>query len=153
MPTPMMNSDDARDALAAVDRTRADLASLGLCPPWRHGAFGLVMGMVVLGQGVHAPWMWWLFGASLAGAVVIALHDRRKYGVFVNGYRRGRTRIVALGLVAAMFVAMALEVWLREIGEPLVLRLALAAVFGGVAIWFSVVWNRTFRREMLDHAA
>lgn len=140
---------EARTALDQVDAARADLAHLGLCPPWRHAAFGIVMGLLIMGQGVHAPWMWLLYAAGAAGALVIALHDRRKYGVFVNGYRRGRTRIVALGMVAAMLVVMGLEVWLREIGQPLALRVALAALSAAGASWLSVIWNRTFRREML----
>ena len=111
------------------------------------------MGMVILGQGVHAPWMWLLYAIGIVGAVAIFLHDRRKYGVFVNGYRRGRTRIVALGMAGAMLVVMALEGWLREIGTALTLRMAVAVLAAAGASWLSVVWNRTFRREMLERLA
>lgn len=147
---PTMQPDEARAALAAVDRTQADLAALGQCPPWRHTAFGAVMGVLIMGQGVEPPYTWWLFGAAFIGAVGIALHDRRKYGVFVNGYRRGRTRVVALTLVAAMLLVTALQMWLRESGTALALRglVALAAAAG--ATWFSVAWNAVFRREMLE---
>ena len=141
---------EARAALDAMDDARARVAELGLCPPWRHAAFGAVMGMVILGQGVHAPWMWLLYGAGVAGAVTIAIHDRRKYGVFVNGYRRGRTRIVALAMVAAMLLVMGLEVWLRESGAALAVRVAVAVAAAAGATWSSVIWNRVFRREMQE---
>ena len=46
-----MSPAEARAALESVGATRAQIAAMGLCPPWRHAAFGAVMGLLVLGVG------------------------------------------------------------------------------------------------------
>ena len=40
-----MSPAEARAALDSAAAARAQIAALGLCPPWRHAAFGAVMGL------------------------------------------------------------------------------------------------------------
>ncbi len=96
---------EARAALDSAGAARAQLAALGNCPPWRHAAFGAVMGLLILGLGfpigVQAACMCLAMGVM----VVIVANDRRRYGVFINGYRRGadpsRDAAILLGMIGA----------------------------------------------------
>ena len=46
-----VSPSEARAALDRVGKTRAQMAALGNCPPWRHAAFGAIMGLLVTGVG------------------------------------------------------------------------------------------------------
>ena len=45
---------EARAALDSAGAARAHLATLGMCPPWRHGAFGAVMALLIATSGRKA---------------------------------------------------------------------------------------------------
>lgn len=147
-----MDKTEAQAALAAMNEARAHVALVAECPPWRHAAFGAVMAAPVMALGVGQPIQSVLFAGSMIGVLLIARDDRRRTGMFVNGYRKGRTRVVSFGLLAVFLVMIAGEVWLRESGAALAYRIALAALSFVVAVWFSVVWSRIFKREMEEAA-
>lgn len=145
MPT---NAKEAAEALAALQTSRARLALAADCPPGRHFAFAAILsGLVALPA--------FPFVVAIGGEVIllcaIALvvrSDRRRTGMFINGYRRGQTLPIALGLLAFYLMLDFLGVWLgREMKlwwAPLVLAvLALPLGYGA-----SVRWQRTFRREL-----
>lgn len=68
--------------------------------------------------------------------------------MFINGYRAGRTRPLTFLLVAVFVALYAAGVWLvRDRGiwwGPLVT----GAVGGAIGYYFSILWQRVFRREM-----
>ena len=41
------SQEEARAALDNIGQTRAQLAGLATCPPWRHAAFGLVLAILI----------------------------------------------------------------------------------------------------------
>lgn len=143
-----IRAEQARQALDAMRMTKTQLADLGNCPPWRHAAFGGVMALLNFSLCFGQPIQVALFVLSMAGVALIAAWDRRRYGVFVNGYRRGRTRMFTFGLLAVMLLLLALQVWLRREGVSIWVGVAVAGVTFVVATAASVFWNRIFRAEM-----
>ena len=83
----------------------------------------------------------------LIGIVVIVQSDRRRTGVFVNGYRRGKTRIVSFAMLAAIVPLYALSARAGLAGDTTT-PLLLAAVTFVVSLVGSIIWQRVFVREL-----
>jgi len=144
-----MNRTEAAAALAGVETAQQRLAGqIGTCPPWRHAVFGLVMTLLVGSAAISADWQIPGLVVAMGLMVLIVQNDRRRYGVFVNGYRWGATLPVALALLVVMGVLLAIGIRLRAAGFPLWTRLSLSVVVFAVATGASVVWNRLFVREL-----
>ena len=143
-----MSPAEARAALDSAAAARAQIAALGLCPPWRHAAFGAVMSLLILGLGFPLGIQVACLCLAMGLMVVIVVHDRRRYGMFINGYRRGATRPVVAALLVAMMALMVVQVYLREQGVETWVPIAVAGVAFVVAVAGSVGWARVFRREL-----
>jgi hypothetical protein len=128
--------------------SQARLAAAANCPPERHLAFAGLLGSLVATPALPAPWSLVAEGVILLGIVLVVRWDRRRTGMFINGYRAGRTRPVTFVMLAVFLAFYSASTWLaRERGivwAPLPLG-ALAAMAGYYA---SVFWARTFKREM-----
>ena len=143
-----MDKTEAMAALGTVGDAQAALARAANCPTWRHAAFGGLMGMLVLAQGVETPLNFALLAlAALAGALIF-ISDRRRMGMFVNGYRKGATRPMTFTLLGAMLVIGWGELAAKENGLSLATRIALALIAAALATAMSVQWQRIFRREL-----
>lgn len=149
-----MNPMEARAALDGVDAAQRELALKATnCPPWRHAAFGAIMATLVFSQGVAMPLQSVLFVAAMLAVVLLVLDDRRRYGMFVNGYRKGKTLPVSLALLGAMLATMVGEIHARTAGLSLATKLGLAAIAFVVAVAASVAWNRIYRAELMRGTA
>jgi hypothetical protein len=140
--------EEARAALDSVGHTRAQLAALAKCPPWRHAAFGGIFAILVGSIAISST-------AQIVGTVIVLAmtgllvrSDLKRYGVFVNGYRRGATLPLTLAYVGAMIVLVAAAMHMRVNNFSLWSKLALAAITFALATALSVKWSRIFRREM-----
>lgn len=149
-----MNHDEARSALEGIGHVQREFALNGpKYPLWRHAAFGLVMGMLVLGQGFDLPLKMALFAVAMAGCAWLVTDDRRRYGVFVNGYRKGRTLPLTLAMLVAVLAAMGAEIHAHAAGWPLAPKLTIAAFAFAAATVGSIVWTRIYQRELLESEA
>ena len=83
--------DQARAALAAKDDTQRELAAAATYPQWRHAIFGLLMGGLMLAPALPSAGRIAMFAALLCAMLLIMRSDRRRSGMFLNGYRRGKT--------------------------------------------------------------
>jgi hypothetical protein len=143
-------SSEAAEALAAMRQSRERLAAAANCPPERHMAFAVVLGGLVACQAAP-PFATLAIEAVLFVCVgLIFLWDRRRTGMFINGYRAGRTRILTFSLLATALALGALGVWLKH-GEglwwgPIPCGLATATI----AFFASLVWQGIYRREMTE---
>lgn len=139
--------EDARAALAAKGEAERRLAQASDCPPWRHAAFALVMAALVASPAVALPLRMAILVGVFVAIVLIVQSDRRRTGMFVSGYRRGRTLLVTLPLLA---IDLGLYLFSVRAGldgdEATVLLLAGAAFL--VSLVGSVVWQRVFMREL-----
>ena len=145
---PMIESREAADALAAIRTSRSHLVAACDTPPSRHLAFAGLMGSLVACPAVALPWRFGVLSAILIGLALVIRWDRRRTGMFVNGYRAGRTRTVTFIMLAFCLALYAISVWLAD-GRHLILPslgLGLLAMTG--AFLGSRAWCRTFAREM-----
>ncbi|SNS86854.1 hypothetical protein [Sphingopyxis indica] len=145
-----MNPMEARAALDGIDDAQRALAlKATYCPPWRHVAFGTIMATLILGLGLGSPWQGLLLLGAMLAVVLLVADDRRRYGLFVNGYRKGATLPVTLALLGALLAAMFGEIHAREAGLSLATKFGIAGIAFVIAVAASVVWSRVYRRELL----
>ena len=142
------SSTEAAEALAAMRASQVRLAQAADCPPERHLAFAALMGGIIATPVLPFPYAILAEGLLLLGIGLVIRWDRRRTGMFINGYRAGRTRPLTFLLVAVIVVLYMAGVWLvRDRGiwwAPLVT----GVIAAGVGYYFSTVWQRIFRREM-----
>ena len=143
-----MDRNEAMSALGAIDGAQAALARAADCPPWRHAAFGAVMGTVIGSGGVEPPQSFALLGAAFVGIAAIVVSDRRRMGMFINGYRKGATRPLTFVMLGVMLVIVFAEIHAKEAGLAMATRVGLALIAAAIATAMSVMWQRIFRREM-----
>ncbi len=140
--------DQARAALAAKGTAEQELARLALCPPWRHAAFAGVVATLVVAPAVSLPLRFGVLAAVFASIFLIVRSDRRRLGVFINGYRRGRTRLVTfpmLGIILGLYIGSLY--CSEELGRP---KLSIIFSVAAFAIGYlgSALWQKVFVREL-----
>lgn len=143
-----MQTTDALAALEAKRAAEAQLARACNCPPWRHGLFGLLMGALVVSPAFEQTIRFAMLAAILCCIPLIIHSDRKRMGMFINGYRRGKTRVVALGVLAVELSIYMLSAYYGMVLHNVVVPLALG--IGGLVIGIlgSMLWQRVFVREL-----
>jgi hypothetical protein len=142
---------EATTALSALDAKRtaeAQMAKAATCPPWRHAVFGLMMGGLIASPAFDYLIRFAILAGLLCLIPIIIRSDRRRTGMFINGYRRGKTRIVVTCIMVVELGLYAIGVE-RSVdhGDHLTpLLLGAAGVVIGIA--GSLLWQRVFVREM-----
>lgn len=143
-----MDQSEALSALAAKRQAEAQIAKAATCPPWRHALFGLLMGGLIATPAFAFPLRMAILVVILCCIPVIIQSDRKRLGMFINGYRRGKTRIVAIGMLLVELGVYSISVYyglgLNDHVMPLLL--GLVGVLIGIA--GSLLWQRVFVREM-----
>jgi len=143
-----MDHSEALSALDAKRQAEAQMAKAATCPPWRHALFGLLMGALVASPAFDLPIRMLILVLILCCIPVIVHSDRKRMGMFINGYRRGKTRIVAIAilLVELSLYAVGVVRGLDHHDHVTPLLLGVAGVLIGIA--GSMLWQRVFVREM-----
>lgn len=147
-----MDEKEARDALAGIGSAQARLARTTAYPAWRHAAFGGVMAVFVGGLALPTALNLVATTIGLVGTVILAQSDRERMGLFINGYRKGATRWVTLGLIVVVLALAMAQVRLRFGGGPDVAKLAVVALAFALAWGASVLWWRVYVRELTGGA-
>ena len=148
-----MNPIEARAALDSMKAAERELALSGPeYPLWRHAAFAAVMAAIVLSQGFAQPWQALLFVPAMAGVAWLVVDDRKRYGLFVNGYRKGRTLPLTLALVGLAIAAMGGELYARFHDLGVAVKLGIAGGTFVAVLAGSLWWTRIYDRELLDGA-
>lgn len=145
-----MNSAEAAQSLEAMRVSREKLAAAAGCPPERHAAFALALGALVASQA--AP-VWGVFATEavvLAAIPLVILWDRRRTGMFINGYRNGRTRPLTFAMLGFALALGALGVWLKLAHGVWWAPLPCGAAVAAGAWWASSRWMRIYRRELSE---
>ncbi|HLY78090.1 MAG TPA: hypothetical protein VKQ70_01865 [Caulobacteraceae bacterium] len=141
-------ADEATAALAAMQESRERLAAAANCPPERHLAFAGLMGGLVAAQGAPDPFNLGLDGALLAGVALVIMWDRRRTGMFINGYRAGPTRRVTFAMLAFALSMLAFCDWLMFFRGVAWAPFVGGAVVAVVAYFASSIWQRIYLREL-----
>jgi hypothetical protein len=71
-------------------------------------------------------------------------------GMFINGYRAGRTRVLTLGLLVFALGLMALGAWLKFSYGLWPAPLGFGLLTAIVSYFASVLWQRIYRRELQE---
>lgn len=142
-----METNEAKAALEAVAGAKRSVGAAVAVPFWRHAAFGLLMALPILATAIgdDLRMLPLLFSAALF--VFLIQWDRRQMGMFINGYRAGRTLPLTIALLLA-FIALAFAALrLSAAGEPVLALLTVPAAFV-ISLGASLWWERIFLAEM-----
>lgn len=143
-----LSSTEAAQALEALRRSRAELAAAADCPPLRHMAFAGLLGGITASQAAPVPWTLVIEGAMMAGVALVVMWDRRRTGMFINGYRAGRTRPLTFTLLGVTLALLAVGLWLKTslglIWGPVACGVATALIAYYASRW----WQRIYKREL-----
>jgi len=143
-----MDAEQARAALAGVREAESGLAATMVLPGWYHLAFGAVMAGIVLSTALDQPLAASCFVGSMLGVVALGRYNRKRFGIFVNGWRAGRTRMVASVLALGLWGLIGWIMTSRHgANRDTVALVAGAVAFVGSGI-ASVVWMRVWRAEL-----
>lgn len=144
----MTTAGVAQAALEEVRVARARMAQRVACPPYKHAVFGALFGSIVAAQAGPPQVVFGVEAAVVAVAIAMFVLIRRRMGVFVNGYRKGRTRPVAIGLVIFYATALGAAGWFKAAHNLAWPALVLGVIMFGVGAWASMVWQRIYQREL-----
>jgi hypothetical protein len=150
----MSDNFDPREALTLAQQTRQRMASRAdTTPGWYGIAYGLMCGLIVASAGVPAPWGLLLLGFSLCMLAVLYRYWTQLTGLSVNGYRKGRTRTIAIALAIILASLAMLGLYLRKSLGLGWAPLATGAAAMPIAMLASWAWDRAWRREIMAEVA
>jgi hypothetical protein len=135
-------------ALAAKGEVEQNLASLTRCPPSRHAAFAAIMAALVATPALPLRLRFVALALILTSILLVAQWDRRRLGVFINGYRRGKTRWVAFPLLVLILGLYLTSLHFAIFHNGSGICLALAAVTFVIGYIGSTLWQRVFVSEL-----
>lgn len=146
----MTNVKDAQTALIALQITNERLSERMRWPLWRHAAAGLLMTLIVGSVGLPRGLATFILLVAIVLTIAIVRDDKKRYGIFVSGYHRGRTAwvtgaVIALNLSAVIFVRTLLD----NAVVNAIFWLAMAIVFLGTSM-LSIAWERVYRHDIRE---
>ena len=142
-----MDRNQASESLAAIASANRAVAAASAAPLWRHAAFGGVMGTIVLSMALDTPLNFALLAGAMAVVAWLVHWDRKHTGMFVNGFRAGRTLPLTLAMLISTLALAVLAARLGNEGETGLAWLIGLAAFA-IAFGTSLLWERIFLREM-----
>ncbi|QEH95914.1 hypothetical protein FXF46_06190 [Gluconobacter thailandicus] len=144
----VMGREDARAHLAALETFQGKMIEELTCPLWYAPVIGGLFAMLTYAMSLERPFMFALEGECFAITAALYAVARRRLGYFVNGYRRGRTRKIAFGLLMFLYCMMGLSgagAWIWHLGWLPTVAAAASFLAG---CWGSVLWQRAWRADM-----
>lgn len=147
-----MRNEEAIAALSGVQDAQNRLAADMNCPPWRHAALGGLFAVLIGSIAVSSQFQMAMMPLVMAAIVLLVRSDRKRMGLFVNGYRRGRTLPVALACLAAMLALVFAAMHMRNHDFAVASKAGLAAIAGLLGTAFSIGWQRVYRHELTGEA-
>ncbi len=152
-PAPSIDPAQAARMLAEVEAANADLARRARAPVWYHPVLGVLMGGLVAVQGQSIPLMIGFYLVFVIGLALLVRAYKRHTGLWVSGYRAGRTRWVAAGLAVLMGLSVLAPAWLVRAHHMTAAPFVFGAFAAVVVTIGGFVWEAAFRRDLRDGAA
>ena len=145
-----MESHEARHALDELSNAQTLIAEdLGHCPPWRHVLFGALFSVLIGSIAISSAAQLAAAPFILLATALIVRSDRKRLGVFINGYRRGATLPLTIIYLVAMIGLLLAAMYLRISGFRWAYKLGLSALTFAIAVGFSVYWQSIYRLELM----
>jgi branched-subunit amino acid transport protein len=133
------------ELIAAANRQMAERAK---APGWYHWALGALMGGLAAILDAPVTWMLAYYVVFGVGIALLVRAYRKHTGMWIPGYRAGRTRWVAFSGAALIAAIMLGSVWVRrELGFEG------AGIVAGVLVAALVtakgyIWEKAYRRDL-----
>lgn len=139
---------DPAAALAAMRTSQAAILKRNECPPWRHALFAGLLSSVVAAQAAPEPVFFGYIACVMLAVIGIVAVERARNGMFINGWRPGATRGVAVGIFGVYLAIYSLTWWLKLDRGRWVAPLIGGAVLFPMAWYASRRWMQVYRREL-----
>jgi hypothetical protein len=146
----MTRDEDALRMLAEVEAANADLAERARAPVWYHPVLGLLMGGLCAVQAAPIALQYAYFPVAGIGVWLLVKAYTRKTGLWIYGYRAGRTRWVAAGVTTLAVGLMLLSAWLVHTRKEMLAPLVFGALIAAIATIGGLVWEAAFRADLRD---
>lgn len=136
------------EQLKLIEDANRQMAERARPPVWYHAALGLLSGGLLAVQELPVAWVFGYDVAALAGIALLVTAYCKHTGMWISGFRAGRTRWVAVG-AAATFVAISLLcVWLRrDMGVEGACAVG-GAVVAALVTLTGHLWMKAYRRDL-----
>jgi hypothetical protein len=145
-----LQKDDAARMMAEVQAANTELARRAVAPGWYHWTLGLLLGGVIAVQGAPLIAVYGYYLVFGLGCWLLMRAYRRHTGLWINGYRAGRTRWVAVGLAVIFAAIMLGSVYLQREHGVAWAGWAGGALVAVVATIGGYLWEAAFRRDLRD---
>lgn len=136
------------EPLELIAETNRKMAERAKAPAWYHPLLGAITGGILAAQPLPPVGLFGVYALCIVGMVFLVGSYRRKTGMWVSGYRAGRTRWVAVGLATvygALFIGTL--AYQRETGSDALfpwagLAAAIIVTIGGH------LWEKAYRIDL-----
>lgn len=118
-------------------------------PYWYAPLYGLLSGAIVLGGGLPQPAGLLVLAAGIAGLTILYRTWANGAGISLNGYRAGRTRVIAIGVAVVMTGLMLAGMVLRMSYGIAWAPFAAGAIAVPVAAFASAMWDHAWRAQIM----
>ncbi|WP_052507873.1 hypothetical protein [Sphingomonas hengshuiensis] len=147
-----LNPNEAEAALNAVRDARRKMGRSGKLGWIHHLLYGAVMAGIILQLGFGGWRRVFIVGATIALGVLLYRWQRNATGRWNNGYRAGRTRWVAVGLLAALVAILFVTAPVAEPARQFLTVWQAALLAFVVATLGGWLWDKAYRAD-LERAA
>lgn len=136
------------EQLKLIDDANRQMAERAKPPVWYHATLGLLVGGLLAVQELTVEWVFVYEAAALAGIALLALAYRKHTGMWISGYRAGRTRWVAIGAALTCVAVFLPCVWLRREMGVEGACLAGGALLAALITLKGHLWMKAYRRDL-----
>jgi hypothetical protein len=140
-----MSHQESLELIEAANRRMAERAK---APAWYHWALGLMIGGLCAVQAAGLPWIIVAYVVFLAGFAYLIRAYRRHTGMWIPGYRAGRTRWVAFGSAAIVAVVFLASAWMARRTGQMGWYLGGGALIAILATARGYAWEKAYRRDL-----
>ena len=143
-----MDRNEAQSALDAVKTMDRAMADRMTWPLWRHAIFGVMMALVLVAFALPPGAQLAAVGVLLVMVFLIVRDDKKRNGMFVSGYQKGRTGwVLALQFALLAGALAATTAWVDDpFSSPIFWTIAAILLAGSTAI--SLIWEKVYRQDL-----
>ncbi len=143
----MITKEEARASIEDVRSVRGDLADRADCPPAWRITVSVVGGAMVAVQAAPDFIAMSLSTCFLVVIVAMTLIARKRMGFFLNSYRKGNTRRIAIALLVVIEAINLSSMWLKLEQHVVWAPLAAGAIIVPIILFGMKRWQNAYRSE------
>ena len=143
-----ISESERREQLELIAAANRRMAEQAKAPEWYHWTLGVLIGGLCAAQELPMPWPAAYYPVALIGMVWLMRAYRRHTGMWIPGYRAGRTRWVAFsaaGIGGLIFIAAIVITRKTSLHGVYLAGGALIAIAGTLR---GYAWEKAYRRDL-----